>query len=75
MFIKLFITDKGDPSVGIFETGWVVEAPVYIKDTNNISEDEKEELEFFCEKMIEVYKEFCDGKCIAYYDYQLKFEL
>lgn len=68
---KLIITDKGDSSVGLFPEYWEIQSPFDI-DTDNISEDEKETLEFFRDKMIEIYKEFCNGKCLAEYDFELK---
>lgn len=72
---KLIITDRGDASVGIFSTSWEIEVPYEIKDDRNLSSDDKDSLEFFRSKMIEVYKEFCEGRCIAVYDFEYRYEI
>ena len=69
--LKLIITDKGDPSVGIIEISWVVEVPFYI-DPKNLSIDDKENLDFFRNKIRKVYSEFCDGRISLDYDFELK---
>jgi hypothetical protein len=68
---KLIVTDLGDLSVGIFVCSWSIEIPIYIPDTKNISESEKEDLEFFRSKMIETYKEFANGRIVAEFDFEI----
>ena len=70
MNTQLFVTDHGDPSVGIPELTWVIDCPVFINNDHNISEDELEALEYFRKGMIEVFKEFTDGKLTADYDFE-----
>lgn len=65
--MKLIVTDKGDPSVGIFETSWEIDAPLQ-------STEDSESLEFFRSEIIKLYKEFSEGKIIAEYDHELKFK-
>ena len=62
---KLFITDKGDVSVGMFPRTWTVEHP-FTKD-----EADKEFLEWFRLHMIGIYSEFSEGNVIAEYDFEL----
>jgi hypothetical protein len=62
---KLYITDHADPSVGMFPCTWTVEVPFRVKPTRD-----KEELILFKQAIIELYKDFCDGKCTAYYDFE-----
>lgn len=71
---KLYIHDTGDPSVGIFPTGWEAEVPIYIPDSHNMSEEDKESLDFFRNQMLEVYKEFAEGKLWAMYDFESEAE-
>lgn len=52
--IKLVIQDKGDMSVGIFPQSWEIDTPFY-----DINDDG---MNWFREKMIEIYSEFADGK-------------
>jgi len=68
MSIKLIVTDQGDPSVGIFPESWLVESPI-------IDKNEKENLEFFKAEIIKLYDSFCDGKCVAGYDFEWKQDL
>lgn len=69
---KLVITDHGDSSVGIFPCSWEIDVPIYIPDYKEMSNSNKEDLEFFRKGMIEVYKEFCDGRISAEFDYEFK---
>lgn len=69
--IKLIISDHGDPSVGIFGCSWEVEYPM-ILDPENLSVDDKVELDFFRKDMIVAYQNYCDGRCTADYDFELK---
>lgn len=73
---KLFITDSGDPSVGMFPCFWTIEVPFtvsqkdiqyYIADPQN---ENVFELYWFKGQMIDLYEEYCDGRCTAYYDFE-----
>ena len=72
---KLHIHDAGDPSVGIFPTGWEVDVPIYIPNSEELSYGDEENLEFFKSKMLEIYKEFAEGRLTAMYDFELKNDL
>ena len=61
---KLFITDKGDSSVGMFPRTWTIEHP-FTKD-----EADKEFLEWFRLHMIGIYYEFSEGSVTAEYDFE-----
>ena len=63
--MKLYITDRGDPSVGIFPIGWSVDCPFDEK-------TEPETLEFFREQIKGIYREFAEGRIVAEYDFELK---
>ena len=71
--IKLIVTDKGDPSVGINAQDWEVEFPLYIACMAPISDDDKEMLEDFREDIVNVYRNYCDGRCVAEYDFEMKY--
>jgi len=64
--MKLYITDKGDPSVGIFDETWTVEAPFNEDDVDALDLNE------FKNMIIDVYKEFSFGKIIGQYENELK---
>ena len=49
---KLFIWDDGEPDVGYFGTGFTLEIP---------SNLDKEELDEFKNRILEIYNEFCDS--------------
>lgn len=72
---KLIVTDKGDPSVGIWECSWIVEAPFTEKQAIEYSKsndkDDKETLEFFRSKIVELYKEYSEGRIIAEYEFEV----
>lgn len=70
--MKLIITDTGDRSVGIEPIEWEVEVP-FDKDLFD-GEELKENLEFFRNKMIEVYQCYCQCECGAAYDFELEDE-
>lgn len=66
--MKLFITDKGDPSVGIREITYQVDVPFDVD--INTTEDQEDDLEYFKSCMLNVYKEFSQGKLIAEYNFK-----
>lgn len=70
--IKLIITEKGDPSVGIFDQSWEVEFPI-LMDPEKLTNNDKMELEFFRETAVDLYLNYCEGKCIGEYDFELKY--
>jgi hypothetical protein len=59
--IKLIITDKGDPSVGIFPMSWTIECPF-------LSDMDLEGRDWFREQIIKAYSEFIEGRIIAEYE-------
>jgi hypothetical protein len=61
---NLFITDHGDESVGIFSQSFIIETQF------ENCEDDKEELEWFRNAQIEIYKEYASGKVTAEYDFE-----
>jgi len=60
---KLFITDHGDLSVGIFFQEWIIECPFE-------SNADKEEIEFFRTSQIECFENYTFGKVTAEYDFE-----
>lgn len=62
--MKLHVTDKGDPSVGIFDKSWEVECPL----TKRCDSDD---LDFFREKIVAIYSEFAFGRVTATYDFEI----
>lgn len=72
MSAKLIVTDKGDSSVGIFPQEWIVDSPF----SDNLSKEEikeaSDDLEFFRKSIIDVYKEYAQGKITADYDFEIK---
>ena len=70
----LFVTDHGDPSVGLLPETWKVESPIYFKDplhpTESEIDDNLEDIIFFREESIKLYNEFADGKVEAEYEYE-----
>lgn len=63
--VKAVVTDKGDPSVGIFPCSWTVECPFY-KDADQDSK------EWFRKQIEKVYSEFAEGRILVDYDYELE---
>jgi hypothetical protein len=63
----LYIFNNGDPSVGIFTQQWEVQCPFNKEDL----QDENDE-DYFKEKILAMYQEFCEFKLYALYDYELK---
>lgn len=64
--IYLIITDEADPSVGLFSSTWEIECPFP-------QEEDTETKEWFREFMVSTYKEFCEGNCVALFDYESNF--
>lgn len=62
--MKLYITDLGDESVGIFAQTWTIEVPFEKDDA-----DEKD-LAWFKRHISEAYREFASGKLVADYDFE-----
>lgn len=60
--MKLYVTDQGDRTVGIWEQTWVIECPF---NKNDIDEDN---LEWFRSEIERLYKEFCDGRIECGYE-------
>lgn len=67
----LYVTDKADPSVGLFPCGWDVPAPFTKKEVKNCAVD-KELIEFFRTEIIKVYQEYAQGQVVAEYDFENK---
>lgn len=65
---NLIVTDAGDSSVGIYPQSWTVECPF----TEKQAREDKEMADWFLEQMKEAYKEFCDGRCSADYEFIMK---
>lgn len=63
-FVKCYVTDWGDASVGIFPVSWELECPFT---TNGCDE---EGYEFFRGKIRELYSEFSDGKIEVSFDFE-----
>lgn len=63
--MKLYITDKGDETVGVFGQTWTIEAPFEY-------EAESDDCEWFRENILEIYKEFAFGAIVAVYDFEQK---
>lgn len=70
--MKLILTDKGDPSVGIFETTWEVDVPLQDFKDAKMELDYVQELQFFKESIKKVYEEFAEGRIIAHYDFEIE---
>jgi hypothetical protein len=64
--VKLIVTDAGDPSVGIYAVSWEVECPM------EFDKNDKEELEFFRDAILAIYKEYCNGNCYGEYDFEIR---
>lgn len=71
--MKLYLTDKGDESVGIFPVTWEVDVPFEKPDPDIILlDDDFDDLEWFRQQQIDIYKEYCQGKLTAEYDFELE---
>lgn len=62
--MKLIIYDSGDHSVGINSATWEIDVPFTKEDADD------ENLEWFRNHMIEAYKEYCEGRMYALYDFE-----
>ena len=67
--VKLYVTDRGDQSVGINPVMWQVECPFTKKEIKRGAVD-KESLEFFRNEISKVFQEFAECKIIAEYDFE-----
>ena len=65
--MKLIVTDKGDPSVGIYPMDWIIETPF-----NDDWKEETDQLEYFREVIKALYREFAEGRIEAEYDFELR---
>jgi len=59
--MKLYITDIGDTSVGVFPTTYTIETPF---DSDDYDDSDKE---FFLQEMLKIYNEFSFGYLTAEY--------
>lgn len=57
-----YVSDAGDPSVGIFATSWEVECPFWKEDA------EPEDYELFRTKLAELYSDYCEGRIHVYFN-------
>ena len=62
--VKCFVSDMGDPSVGIFPQSWTVECPFYRENTDD------DELEYFREEIAKLYSEYAEGRLVVIYDFE-----
>lgn len=65
--VLLYVTDHGDPSVGIFSRQWTIQSPFVRVDISG----DKDVLDYFKNQMITAYNEFSDGKITAEYDFEI----
>ena len=70
--MKLYITDKGDASVGIWPQYWTIEVPFEKDDFD--AEDLKLNLEEFRKDMLKAYSEYSEGSIYARYDFEIEEE-
>ncbi len=64
----MFITDHGDPSVGIFPQTWTIQCPFCKVDVD------EEGLDFFRKEMQKLYGEFSEGGGVTCeYDFELRY--
>ena len=64
--MKLYISDNGDPSVGIFGTQWEIECPF------EKSECEEKDLVVFKNDVEALYAPYCEGRMWSAYDFELQ---
>jgi len=67
--IKAIITDLGDSSVGIPQTSWEVECPF---NTDSIDANDKETLDWFRNKLKELYEDFAEGRLMVEFDFEME---
>lgn len=75
--MKLFVTDHADPSVGMFPCTWEVEVPFLVDDAaikgyKGANYPSSCELYLFRWAIINLYADYCDGRCEAYYEFETK---
>ena len=72
--MKLFVTDHADPSVGMFPCAWEVEVPFLVNDAakEKYQVGDASELDLFRNDIQELYENYCDGRCEAYYEFETK---
>lgn len=66
--MRLYVWDQGDPSVGLQGAEYIVNCPFPDDETD------KEQLDWFKEEIGKIYKEFCEGRMVLCYDFELKLE-
>lgn len=62
--MKLFITDYGDHSVGLWGGTYEVDVP--------FEERDKDDLDYFRKAISDVYAEFADGGLVCMYDFEIE---
>jgi len=62
--MKLYITDLGDPSVGIFAMTWILDCPF------EYDKEDIENMEQFRIDQLKAYSEYAQGKLVASYDFE-----
>ena len=72
--MKLIITDWGDPSVGVFENTMEIDCPFERERDDFFGEYQLTEPQEFKEQMLNIYKEYANGKLTAAYDFELKYK-
>ncbi len=73
--MKLIITDWGDPSVGIWIISYEINCPFEKPDPDVILlDDDFNDLEWFRQQQIDIYKEYAQGKLTAAYDFELQID-
>lgn len=60
----LIVEDRGDPSVGIFSQSFQIPCPFFKNDV------EPDALEYFRDKIEELYGEFTERRVICQYDFE-----
>jgi len=72
--MKLIITDWGDPSVGIWAISYEINCPFEKPDSDVILlDDDFDDLGWFRQQQIDIYKEYAQGKLTAQYDFELEY--
>lgn len=70
--MKLIVIDKGDPKVGIHEAQYEIQTPFSNHDSGELYTTSKEEIDYFKNEIINLYKSFANGRVIALYDFEFK---
>jgi hypothetical protein len=66
-YIKLYVTDHGDPSVGIFPETWEIQTPF-----STYQPIEKQILEEFRKGILELYSDYTDCIPVATYEFEIE---